>query len=479
MKHFKTYSTVILVAAILASCSGKDDKKGMQNGDETPLVQVQSVFAEGVDETSEYAATVEAFKTNNIMSATGNRIKSILVDVGSRVSAGQTLVILDNVSTVTQQSAVAGQEAQVANQQAQLEGQRAQVAGNKAQVAGNKAQVEGQNAQVANQQASVANQSAAVASQEAQLKTDEINLARQKKDLDRAKELVRIGGGTQQTVDQLQAAYDASLEAIKARRSALEASKASLNASRESLRASRESLNASRESLEASKVSLDASNSSLQAGHTSLNASRTSLGASQRQMQNVRENTTLTSPISGVVSARNYDAGDLPGGPILTIQQLNPLKVVVNVNEEEFPNIRVGMPVNVRFDVVPGETFVGTVHLIHPAIDQMTRTFKVEVTIDNGGGKISTGMFARVSFNYGTANHIVVPDRAIVKMQGAGIRYVYVLEPNGTVRYVEVKLGKRMGDRYEVLSGLSNGDKVVIAGQSRLTDGKKVKVQQK
>ena len=77
-----------MVAALMASCSGKDDKKGMQGGDETPLVQVQSVFAEQVEETSDYSATVEAFKTNNIMSMTGNRIKSILVDVGSRVSAG-------------------------------------------------------------------------------------------------------------------------------------------------------------------------------------------------------------------------------------------------------------------------------------------------------------------------------------------------------------------------------------------------------
>lgn len=437
MKTLKTISTILIVAALLASCGGKKDKKGMQNGDETPLVQVQSVFAEAVDETSDYAATVEAFKTNNIMSSTGNRIKSILVDVGSRVSAGQTLVILDNVTTVNQESAVAGQRASVANQQAQVAGQSAQVEG---------------------QRAAVANQDAAVASQEAQLKTDEINLARQKKDLDRAKELVRIGGGTQQTVDQLQAAYDASLEALKARKRALQASKASL---------------------QASKASLDASHSSLQASRTSLGASNTSLGASQRQMQNVRENTRLTSPISGVVSARNYDAGDLPGGPILTIQQLNPLKVVVNVNEEEFPKIKNGMPVNVTFDVLPGESFVGTVHLIHPQIDQATRTFKVEVTIGNGGGKISTGMFARVSFNYGTANNIVVPDKAIVKMQGAGIRYVYVLEPNSTVRYVEVKLGKRLGDRYEILSGLSNGDQVVVAGQSRLTNGKKVKVQKK
>ena len=422
MKNFKSITTFILVTALLSSCGSKD-KKGMQNTDETPMVQVQSVFAENVAETSDYSATVEAFKTNNIMSNTGNRIKRILVDVGSHVSAGQAVVILDNITSVNQESAIAGQRAQVEGQRAQVEGQRA----------------------------SVANQDAALASQEAALKTDEINIARQKKDLDRAKELVRIGGGTQQTVDQLQAAYDASLEALKARKRALEASKASLQASR----------------------------TSLEASHTSYGASQTSLGASRRQMQTVQENTTLRSPISGVVTARNYFAGDLPTGPILTIQQLSPLKVVVSVNEEEFPKIRTGMPVSVTFDVVPGETFTGTVHLIHPEIDQATRTFKVEVTIGNGGGKISSGMFARVQFNYGSASHIVVPDKAIVKMQGAGIRYVYVLEPNGTVRYVEVKLGKRMGDRYEVLSGLSNGDQVVIAGQSRLTNGAKVQIQKK
>ena len=394
MKNLKSFSTLVLIAALMASCSGKNDKKGLQNNDETPIVQVQSVYAENVAETSEYSATVEAFKTNYITSSTGNRIKNILVDVGSRVGAGQAVVILDNVSAVNQQSAIAGQ------------------------------------------QASVANQDAALASQEASLKSEEINLARQKKDLDRAKELVRIGGGTQQTVDQLQAAYDAAQEALKARKRALEASR------------------------------------------TSLNASRTSLGASQRSMQTVQENTILRSPISGVVTARNYDAGDLPGGPILTIQQMNPLKVVVNVNEEEFPKVRIGMPVSITFDAVPGETFNGSVYTINPEIDQATRTFKVEVTISNGAGKVSAGMFARVKFNYGMVNHIVVPDRAVVKMQGAGTRYVFVYNPNGTVRYVEVKLGQRLDDRYEILSGLSSGDRVVIAGQSRLTDGTKVQLQE-
>lgn len=394
MKNYKSFTALVLIAALLSSCSGKKDKKG-PNVDETPLVELQSVHTEDVDETSEYTATVEAFKTNNISSSTGNRIKRILVDVGSNVRAGQAVVILDNVSAVNQESAIAGQRA------------------------------------------GVENQAAALASQEAALKSEEINLARQKKDLDRAKELVKIGGGTQQAVDQLQAAYDAAQESLKARKRALDASKVSLE------------------------------------------ASRTSLGASQRSMQTVQENTVLTSPISGVVSARNYDAGDLPMGPILTVQQMNPLKVIVNVNEEEFSKIKNGMPVTVTLDAVPDETFNGSVYLIHPEINQQTRTFQVEVTINNAAGKVSAGMFARVKFNYGSEKHIVVPDKAIVKMQGSGKRFVYVYKDNGTVAYTEVELGMRLSDRYEILSGLNDGDRVVVAGQSKLSDGAKVKLNDK
>lgn len=394
MKTNKSFTALVLIAALLSSCTGKKDQKG-PNVDETPMVELQSIHSEDVDETSEYTATVEAFKTNNISSSTGNRIKSILVDVGSHVSAGQAVVYLDNVSAVNQESAIEGQRA------------------------------------------GVENQAAALASQEAALKSEEINLARQKKDLDRAKELVKIGGGTQQAVDQLQAAYDAAQESLKARKRALDASKASLN------------------------------------------ASQSSLNASRRSMQTVQENTILRSPISGVVSARNYDAGDLPAGAILTIQQMNPLKVIVNVNEEEFSKIRTGMSVNVTLDAVPDETFSGTVYTIHPEINQQTRTFQVEVTINNGGGKVSAGMFARVKFNYGTERHIVVPDKAIVKMQGSGKRFVYVYKDNGTVAYTEVELGMRLGDRYEILSGLNDGDRVVVAGQSKLSDGSKVKINTK
>ena len=180
MKTKKFLSIVMLVLA-LVSCSSKDEKKPMEMKEELPIVEVVPIGEEAVKQISEYTGTVEAFKTNNISSNSGSRIKRILVDVGSRVSKGQRLVILDDVNIAQQQ----------------------------------------------------------------------IALANLKRELDRARELVKIGGGTQQAVDQLQAQYDANARAI-------------------------------------------------------------------RTMQ---ENPVLTSPVSGVVTAKNYDAGDLPAGlPILTIE---------------------------------------------------------------------------------------------------------------------------------------------------------------
>ncbi len=334
MKTKKLLPIVMLMLA-LASCSSKEDKK-IEVKEELPIVEVATIGQEAVKQMSEYTGTVEAFKTNNISSNSGARIKRILVDVGSRVARGQRLVILDDVNIAQQQ----------------------------------------------------------------------IALANMKRELDRARELVKIGGGTQQAVDQLQAQYDATARAI-------------------------------------------------------------------RTMQ---ENTVLTSPVSGVVTAKNYDAGDLPAGlPVLTIEQQNPLKVIVNVNETEYPKVKRGMPVTVKFDTYGEETFQGQVYLIHPTVDATSRTFQVEVAITNRSDKVRTGMFARVNFNYGTNMSVTVPDRAVQKQVGSGVRYVWVYQ-GGEVEMREVELGQRLEDRYEVKGGLAAGSQVVIAGASRLQDGAKVQL---
>jgi multidrug efflux pump subunit AcrA (membrane-fusion protein) len=84
-------------------------------------------------------------------------------------------------------------------------------------------------------------------------------------------------------------------------------------------------------------------------------------------------------------------------------------------------------------------------------------------------------MFARVTMNFGTLRHVVAPDQSIVKQAGSGDRYVYVYK-NGTVAYQKVVLGRRLGNQYEILSGVENDDQVVITGQSRLANGAEVEV---
>ena len=201
------------------------------------------------------------------------------------------------------------------------------------------------------------------------------------------------------------------------------------------------------------------------------------LDAAKSQYDNVLENTVLVSPINGVVTARNYDPGDMTGNlPVLTVGQLSPVvKVIVNVTESDLSKLRAGMPVTVTFDAFPDENFEGKISRIYPTVDSSTRTFQTEIVITNRGERILPGMFARVSIDLGSHNNVVVPDRAIVKQTGSGNRYVYVYH-NGTVSYERVELGRRLDDAYELLSGVNSGDTVIISGQTRLADGVKVEV---
>lgn len=196
------------------------------------------------------------------------------------------------------------------------------------------------------------------------------------------------------------------------------------------------------------------------------------------QYKQLVENTQLLSPISGVVTARNYDNGDLyssGAGPVLTIEQTNPVKVMVNISEEYYKKVYKGMTVDIALDAYKGETFSGKVTVVYPTIDVATHTFPVEVTISNSAQKVRPGMFARATVNFGSINHVLVPDEALVKQIGAGDRYVYVYK-DGKVSYNKVELGQHIGTNYEIISGVEPGDEVVIAGQARLANGKEVEV---
>lgn len=198
-------------------------------------------------------------------------------------------------------------------------------------------------------------------------------------------------------------------------------------------------------------------------------------------LENVKENTILRSPLTGYVSARNFDKGDMftMAKPIFTIQQVVPVKLLVGVSEADYSKVKKGDKVSLTVDALPGRTFSGKVERLYPTINEATHTVSVEVTVPNTDKALRPGMYARVNINFGTQKHIVIPDQCIVKQQGSGQRFVFVLNDDNTVSYVPVELGVHKGTDQEIISGLSEGQKVVVKGQSALKDGSKVQVLEK
>ena len=199
---------------------------------------------------------------------------------------------------------------------------------------------------------------------------------------------------------------------------------------------------------------------------------------SKKTYSNLLENTILTSPISGIITARNYDEGDMyaMAQPLFVVQNITPVKMLINISENNYSKVKKGMEVDIVADAFPGETFKGKVNLVYPTIDSRTHTFPVEIIIDNKDEKLRPGMFARVTVNYGTNYRVVVPDNAVLKQVGADEKYVFVVNEDNTVSYTPVKLGVRMGDKYEVISGIDDGATVVTTGQTRLKNNIKVDI---
>lgn len=204
-------------------------------------------------------------------------------------------------------------------------------------------------------------------------------------------------------------------------------------------------------------------------------AQKTTLEVMRTQYNNLKENTQLVSPIAGVITARNYDSGDLYGMglPLMVVEQITPVKLIIHVSESFFTKIHKGMDVNVNLDVYPQEVFKGKVSLVYPTITAATRTFPVEILIPNTNRKVRPGMFARVSIDFGSEPRLLVPDRSVIKQQGSGERYVYVYK-DGKAEFRIIEQGKRVDAYYECLSGLEEGECVITTSLNRLTNGTEV-----
>ncbi|MBO5901157.1 MAG: efflux RND transporter periplasmic adaptor subunit [Alistipes sp.] len=200
------------------------------------------------------------------------------------------------------------------------------------------------------------------------------------------------------------------------------------------------------------------------------------LNLQKEVVANLRKNSTIHSPLTGIVTARNFESGDLfAQAPILHIMQINQLKVKANISEQFYTSVKVGQKVSIEVDIFHGEKFEGKVSRINPALDAATRTFGVEITIPNAKERLRPGMFARATFNMGEREAVMIPDQALQKQTGSSERFVYVLK-NGEAEYRLVKDGRRVGDMIEIVEGLSADEEVATTSFTRLMSGKKVEI---
>lgn len=192
------------------------------------------------------------------------------------------------------------------------------------------------------------------------------------------------------------------------------------------------------------------------------------------------ENTFVRAQFSGVISAKNYEDGEMyTGAPILSLTQIGRLKAIVNIPESYFPLVKQGMKVNVVSDIYPDQTFPATIEIVYPTVDATSHTFQAKLNIPNSSEKIRPGMYVRTTLSLGEVDAIVVPYQSVLKLTGSNNRYVFV-NRDGVAHRVDVTLGQRFDDRIEVLpvvaGTLQEGDQLVVTGQARLTDGAALEV---
>jgi len=191
---------------------------------------------------------------------------------------------------------------------------------------------------------------------------------------------------------------------------------------------------------------------------------------------NLRES-TITSPIDGVVTAKHIDEGNLirVGDRLVTIADMKTVKMVVTVAEKYGGNITGGMPVKIKVDAFADRVFEAQVYSVYPALDIQTHAIQIEIRLDNAEMLLKPGMFARVTLITRGKKDVVVVPRDVVLGGKIDEPYVYVVE-NGVSRKRIVKLGIVQADRCELTDGLRAGEMLVMNGMHFLKDGVAVEV---
>ena len=470
---------------------------------------------------------VQAVTVATIDARSSGYLKSIFVDIGSHVRAGQLLAIVESpeVDQQFEQSIAESTRSQANSQQAMAEVSRLQanVAQAQAEVVKSDSNVESSRADLAHAQAKLLEAKGTASEAEARITQAEkrlngriAELARMNTRLvlakityDRWKELARGGAVSGQDLDESQSNYAQALSSVTSAQADVESAQADLAAARATfaarngdVAAANADINSYAQKVKAAGASQIAARSNVtatiagvRAGTASVNASVADIAASKatvNRFKSLRSFEQVVAPFDGVITARNVDVGTLvnagsgagtgasdptqtvPHTGLFGIARTNELRIQVNVPQTYVGLIKVGEQARVDLSQRPGHPLSGTVARTSGALDMSSRTALTEVRILNGNDALVPGMFAQVTFDVHNDKIVVRVPANVLLIDGSGIRVATVR--NGIIHFKHVQIGRDFGKTMEITTGLQGSEQLISDPTDNLREGDKVHV---
>lgn len=254
---------------------------------------------------------------------------------------------------------------------------------------------------------------------------------------------------------------------------ALERARYDLNASRslaESGDISRQQLDVYQKTVDQAEARYQAALENVRNLEAIIEEKRAALDLAKKQLTD----TDIVSPINGVVKEKAASRGEYlqPGKPIVTIVQVDPLRLRADIPEYAAASVRTGQTMTLTVEAFPGRSFTGRVVRIGPSLNEQTRALTVEAEVRNPGNSLRPGMFAKSNLiTAKDAIAVMAPRRAVQVI--AGLNKIFVIE-NGRASERIVKLGASDGDLIEILEGVKSGDVVAVSNLDKLQEGSSV-----
>jgi len=227
--------------------------------------------------------------------------------------------------------------------------------------------------------------------------------------------------------------------------------------------------------LQSKQASYDLSLQSAKNLRASIQGSEASMKLADRQLRD----TEIRSPFDGYVEKRLVNLGELVKNqmPVMAVVRVDPLKVIAEIPEKMAPWIKDGQPVELHVDAYPDQVFIGKVSRISPAVNTATRAFPFEALVPNKDARLKPGTFARVHIESDKIDTVLTLPYSTMQYR-YGVNRVFVIEGD-KLAVRELKVGDRVGDRIEILSGVKAGETVAATDVDKLADGAKVSINKK